>query len=514
MGNRYDLVVVGSAFGGSLLAMIARRLGRRVLLVERGRHPRFVIGESSTPLANLLLEELAHRYDLPRLIPFTKWGTWQRTYPEVGCGLKRGFSYYHHAEGRAWSRRPDRANELLVAASPADEVADTHWYRPDFDHWLQREAVAMGAEYLEETTLDTVALQTDGVRLSGARLGTPVDVRARWVVDASGPGGFLSRALQLTGDSWDFLPQTQALFSHFRSVPRWESVADVGGNPPFPPDDAALHHVLEDGWVWVLRFQNGITSAGISAGPALATRLSLADGPAAWGRLLEGHPSLKAQLGNAQPIREFTHLPRLPHRCGVAAGSRWALLPSAAGFVDPLLSTGFPLTLLGVERLASLMERGPDPEAEALAGYSRATLADLDAAARIIGALLRTLGRPAVFQSLSLLYFAAAIYSETARRLGRPDLAPGFLLRGRADFWEPALAAVRCALEGEGAEERVAALVARALAPVNLAGLGDGSRRNWYPVDTEALLAAASRVESNPEAIRVMLRRCGIVARS
>ena len=37
------------------------------MLIERGRHPRFAIGESSTPLANLLLEELADRYDLPRI---------------------------------------------------------------------------------------------------------------------------------------------------------------------------------------------------------------------------------------------------------------------------------------------------------------------------------------------------------------------------------------------------------------------------------------------------------------
>src|SRR5438093_1235463 len=108
--------------------MVARRLGLSVLLLERGTHPRFAIGESTSPLANLLLEELAHRYDLPRLLPFATYGTWKRAYPEVTVGLKRGFSFYRHENGRAFTPRPDRANELLVAASPADEVADTHWY--------------------------------------------------------------------------------------------------------------------------------------------------------------------------------------------------------------------------------------------------------------------------------------------------------------------------------------------------------------------------------------------------
>src|SRR5438105_4163557 len=96
MNKSFDIAIVGSGFGGSLLAMIAHRLGRSVILLERAKHPRFAMGESSTPLANLLLEELARRYDLPRLLPLIKWGTWQQEYPEIGCGLKRGFTFYHH----------------------------------------------------------------------------------------------------------------------------------------------------------------------------------------------------------------------------------------------------------------------------------------------------------------------------------------------------------------------------------------------------------------------------------
>jgi len=510
MRDFHDLIVIGSAFGGSLVAMIARRLGRRVLLVERGRHPRFAIGESSTPVANLVLEELAHRYDLPRLLPFAKWGAWQRTYPEVGCGLKRGFSFYHHRSGEPWRRRSDRANELLVAASPSDEISDTHWYRPDFDHWFQREAVAMGADYVDETSLEQCEVGADGVRLRGVRHGAPVAFGARWVVDASGPRGFLSRALGLPESAWTEFPATQALFSHFRKVRRWESVTDVGESPPYPPDDAALHHVLEDGWIWVLPFQNGITSAGISASPAGAARYGLAEGAAAWRRLLDAYPSLKAQFEGAEPVREFTHMARMPYRCEVAAGPRWALLPSAAGFVDPLMSTGFALTLLGIERLAALMSGGPEPDPGGLAKYAEATHADLDATALLMGALHRNLGRPAAFQSLSMLYFAAAIYSETARRLGRRDLAPGFLLRGRPDYWDAVRAAVRCSLDPSAPKAVLHAAVADALRPVNLAGLGNPSRRNWYPVDLSELFAAASKVEATDEDLRRMLLRCGM----
>ena len=88
----YDVAIAGSGFAGSLLAMIARRQGRSVILLEKGRHPRFAIGESSTPLSNLLLESLALRYNLPGILPLAKWGTWQHDYPNLDCGIKRGFS--------------------------------------------------------------------------------------------------------------------------------------------------------------------------------------------------------------------------------------------------------------------------------------------------------------------------------------------------------------------------------------------------------------------------------------
>src|ERR1051325_1338949 len=135
MSAAFDLAIIGSGFGGSLTAMIARRLGLSVLLLERGKHPRFAIGESTSPLTNLLLEQFALRYDLPRLLPLTTYGSWQRAYPHIGCGIKRGFPYFHHKAGQSHQPCTDRSNQLMVAASPSNEVADTHWLRADVDHF-------------------------------------------------------------------------------------------------------------------------------------------------------------------------------------------------------------------------------------------------------------------------------------------------------------------------------------------------------------------------------------------
>ncbi|PYJ85473.1 MAG: FAD-dependent oxidoreductase [Verrucomicrobia bacterium] len=485
MNVDFDIAVVGSGFGGSLMAMIARRLGRSVILLERGKHPRFVIGESSTPLANLLLEELARRYELPRLLPLTKWGTWQKVYPHIGCGLKRGFTFYHHQFGQPFAADPERRDQVLVAASPRDEIADTHWYRPDFDHFLVREAQSLGVEYLDQAKLGGVSIGSDSVQVEGEHEGRRFAIRSRFVVDASGPRGFLHRALRLPEASFENFPRTQALYAHFTGVKRWEDLGGVsqkrpGGEPPYPVDDAAVHHIFDGGWIWVLRFNNGVTSAGVAATEETANRLCLAEGAAAWDRVLERLPTLREQFADAKAQFSFLHTPRLSFRSGAVVGPRWALLPSAAGFVDPLLSTGFPLTLLGVGPLYANMNDFP------------------------------------FFAALSLLYFAAASFSEAARRLDRPDLASGFLLHDHPCFG-PLLRSccerASCARENDGLTAAVRNEliddIFGVIEPVDVAGLSDRSRRNWYPVEARDLLNAAAKLGVRELDIKRALARGG-----
>src|SRR6266542_6501135 len=195
MNGSFDVAVIGSGFAGSLLSIVCRRLRRSVVLIEGGRHPRFAIGESSSPLANLLLEELCDRYGLSRIRPLSAWGSWQRRHPEIGCGLKRGFTFYGHKLGRPFAGDPERRDQLLVAASPRDEIADTHWYSADFDAFLAGEAQAEGVEYLDSTRLDSVRAARGGFDIEGERLGKRVRLHARFVGDASGPGGCLHHAL-------------------------------------------------------------------------------------------------------------------------------------------------------------------------------------------------------------------------------------------------------------------------------------------------------------------------------
>jgi FADH2 O2-dependent halogenase len=513
--DQYDIAIVGSGFAGSLLAMIARRLGRSVVLIERHKHPRVVIGESSTPLTNLLLEDLTTRYDLPAIKPLAKWGTWQKAHPEVACGLKRGFTFYHHDLENPASFPPDRDHQLLVAASPHDEIADTHWYRADFDHLLIREAQTLGVDYFDETELIQVIETQDEIELTGTRKDQPIRFSAKLLIDASGPRGFLYHALRLGEKNLPHFPSTQALYSHFSDVGRIESqfAATQQDQPPYPVDSAAVHHLFDGGWIWILQFNNGITSAGIAATEEAATRWNLRAGAAAWNRILDTIPPLRDQFANAKAEQHFRHIPQLSFRSATIAGKRWALLPSSAGFVDPLLSTGFPLTLLGVDRVASIIERhweSPD-FALHLEAYAAETDADLLAAAQLIGSLYENLNNFPVFASLTLLYFAAVSFAETAHRLGKPELASSFLLHNHPDFGPASIQLFEraCNIQTQQQADQLSADILRTIEPFNVASLGKPYLRNWYPVEAQDLFDNAAKLNATQQDIQQLLHRCG-----
>ena len=172
-----DVAIVGSGFSGALCALALRQRGRSVALLERGRHPRFAIGESTTPLTNLLIEEFADRYDLPQVRSFSKWGTWQRDHAE--CRLwpqarihvslsspRRGFHRRRDLmPGNCWSP-PVRT---ITSPIPIGTGPTSIWRSSS----MRRKP---GAIYLDTTRLDAVSETATGMRLSGSRGGETVDV--------------------------------------------------------------------------------------------------------------------------------------------------------------------------------------------------------------------------------------------------------------------------------------------------------------------------------------------------
>ena len=423
---------MGGGFAGSLAACCLLSSGRSVVLIDRASHPRFAVGESATPAANLILRAIAGRFGLAWLPPLTRHGEWIKTYPALRAGRKRGFSYFSHRPGEAFSPGENHAGEMLVSASETAEAADVHWDRADFDAFLAARAVAAGAVFYDRTELTSLFARTrkpsgsaaryelKGTRAEGpAGAGGPVTVEADFLIDAGGPGGALRRLLGLPDETAKVRTRTAAVYAHRDGLEPWEATLDAAGHGradhPFPAGEAAVHHILGDGWCWELRFDDGTTSVGRVA--KMNGKVPAFD-PADPFRLAAA-PTLAARsagAAHAAPHGGPVRAGRLQRRTGRVAGAGYALLPTAAGFIDPLHSAGAAHAAAGVLRLCTILDRHwgrPTLPAE-LGNYAATVDRELDRVDGLVAAAYAALPDWDRFKLALLPYFAAATRAERA----------------------------------------------------------------------------------------------------
>lgn len=521
----YDVAILGSGFAGTLLARSLNAVGQRVLLLEKGSHPRFALGESSTPLANLSLERLAERYGLDDLYALASHGRWCRRYPEIGRGLKRGFVFYRHELDRP-DPPSERSERLLVAASPGDETADTQWLRSDLDAFWVSRAQEEGVDYRDQFEVEAVDACDEGAVIFGSAGERELRDEALFVVDATGAGGCLRTLLGLeAAPSPSFL--TRLVYGHFSGLPPFgEAVGLDPSRDPFSEQWAAVHHLFDCGWMYQLRFDDGTTSVGF----VVEEEKAKADGVAvdwrhpaeAFQLLLSRLPALERQFATAKPLFPLCTSGILPYRLTRATGDRWALLPHAFAFFDPLFSTGNAWSLLGVERLAQLLRHGP-PEPDQLAAYDSLLNAEADQIQRLIEAGYEILDDFDAFSTLSQLYFVTVSFSEAAQRLLDYEEWERLVAASRSRIpvledwcWEGFLGARDTRLleafrESRGRAAEPGSLspdwIREIVAPFNLAGLLRDEVHPLYPVDLDLLTERSALLGLTADEMRRRLPR-------
>ncbi len=463
------VAVVGSGFAGSLLARVLAVQGHDVVLLERGTHPRFAIGESSTPLANLALERLAQRYGLDDCYDLAAHGRWVARFPELRRGLKRGFTFYRHHAGRPFAVDGSRTERLLVAASPNDHIADNHWLRADVDHHFVRAAVAASVEYRDRTQVTADTLKA---------------LRADFVVDASGPGGFMARQLAIPSALTRMHTNAGLLYSHFDGVRLFSDVVPGLSPGPYPDDWAAVHHIIDEGWMYSLRFDHGVTSAGF-----LLKKRAAGTPDEIWHHLLQRYPTIGRLFGDAKPLMRLAYKPRIQHRLTRAAGKGWAMLPHAYAFVDPLFSTGIAWSLRAIERLGLLFENG-GPTEQHLARYDALLSAEADQIDRLVAGAYQAMARFDLFAAHAMIYFAAVSFAEIRQRLLQDNAWSGFLGVGDPELGGLPRASLRRLRHARTPADRRAFVkwVSKAIAPRNVCGLADPGAHGLYPVDLDVLV--------------------------
>jgi flavin-dependent dehydrogenase len=321
-----DVIVIGGGPAGSTAATLLAQQGFSVTLLERERFPRFQIGESLLPYNNDLFRRLGVTDQLQAGDFFPKYGA----YFVTGDG---SVSYTFRFDKRL--QDPYR-NSFQVK-------------RAEFDHLLLRNAEKHGADVREETPVKSVELNGDRAVVNG-------ELEARFVIDATGHHGLLGEKQPIES------LKKIAFFAHYRGVPRPEG-RDAGNT---------VIVVLRNAWFWLIPVDAEVMSVGLVVDREHYLRCGL-EPEELLNRTIAESSWIAERMKNAERITQLYARKDFSFRTKNMVGPNFALIGDAAGFIDPIFSTGVFMAMKSADMAAAaISERLRSGSMEALKQYERA----------------------------------------------------------------------------------------------------------------------------------------------
>jgi tetracycline 7-halogenase / FADH2 O2-dependent halogenase len=355
-GPQYDVVILGSGIGGSMLAAILAKRGISVLMIEAETHPRFTIGEATTPDTNFRLKLLGLKYDVPEIVHLSAFHS-LRDHVGASSGTKRAFSFLYQREGR--DQNPVESHQYPTLAPPMGP--DCHFFRQDTDAYMMAVALRYGADIRQQTRITSVDIAEDQVTLVSNK---NEEFTGSYLVDATGMRSVLAEHLKLRDDPSLYKTNSRAIFTHMVGVEHYDAIGHPRRdyNLKYPLSQSTLHHVFEGGWMWVIPFNNHVDAVNplCSVGLVLNREVHPETGMPAeeeFFSIVNRYPGMRKQFANAKPVRNWMATGRLQYGATRLTGHRYCLLSHAAGFIDPLYSSGLVLTTSSVDLLARQLFR-------------------------------------------------------------------------------------------------------------------------------------------------------------
>lgn len=316
-----DVVIIGGGPAGASAGAQLARAGLRVVIFEKAKFPRFCIGESLLPHGNDALRELGVWEKLESAGYLRKYGADFCS----GDGTRTNRFWFGNSlgSGREYSYQVDRAS---------------------FDQLLLDHARERGCEVREQTRVVALEEDADAVRVKYAESDGTCDLRARWALDASGRLAFSGTRIGLR--RLPTLPVRRvAIFGHFEGVER-----NLG---------KAAGHIaivrLRDAWFWFIPLAGDRTSVGVVLP---SERLGSGAGrkmDEIFRSAVEESPDVRRRMARARAVSPLVATGDYSWRFSSFATRRVLLVGDAAGFLDPVFSSGVTLALKSAMLAASLV---------------------------------------------------------------------------------------------------------------------------------------------------------------
>jgi flavin-dependent dehydrogenase len=357
----YDVIVIGAGPAGSTAAALLAENGRRVLVLEKEKFPRYRIGESLMPFCWFTLERLGLVGEMERIAYVKKYSV---QFVAQDGRISQPFYFFQHY----------------------DHPSATTWQveRSEFDLMLLENARRKGAEVRELTpvsrTLKADDGRTIGVTATGPD-GRAFDAFAPVTIDCSG-----REQVATAREGWRVKdPQLNklAIWTYYRGAKR---------DPGIDEGNTTVAYVPQRGWFWYIPLKDDIVSVGIVAEKSYLFT-DTKDPAAIMAREIERNAWIKDHLSTGEQFGEYHVTSEFSYRSRFCAADGLVLAGDAFAFLDPVFSSGVFLALKSGEMAADAVEAAltaNDTSAARFADYGEKLISGIETMRKLVYAFYDT----------------------------------------------------------------------------------------------------------------------------